>query len=194
MATAPKTRSRLSREARRAQLLDAAAKLLIEKGSGAVTMERLAEWAGVSKALPYSHFENSDDVLVAVYQQVVSQLGLNVLAALENAPEDSDRITLMIGAYFDTVAELGPILGAVTAPGSQTSALADGNKRVGPRFVARLLRDHFELPKGRAEAIAPILLSALTGAVTAWVDRAASRSEAEELSIVVTRALIGDSG
>lgn len=190
MATAPKTRSRLTRDARRAQLLDAAAKLVIDRGAASVTMERLAEWAGVSKALPYSHFDNSDDVLIALYEQVVSQLGVNLLTAVENASADSDRVAVTIGAYFDTVAELGPILGAVTAPGSRTAHLADGDKRVGRRFVARLLCDHFDVPRDRADAIAPILLSALTGAIAAWVDRAATRTQAEEMSAVVMRSLI----
>lgn len=193
MVTEPK-RSRLSRDARRAQLLDSAARLLLEKGAGAVTMERVAEWAGVSKALPYTHFHNSDDVLVALYEQVVTQLGRKVLQAVRDTPADSDRVEAMIHAYFDTVADLGPVLAAVTAPGSPAAQLADGDRRQGSRFVTRLLADQFDLPKERAAAIAPILLASLTGAVSAWVNRSASRAEVERLSILVARTLIEDCG
>ncbi len=190
MAIKDQPRIRLSREARREQLLDAAADLLVDRGATAVTMERLAEWAGVSKALPYSHFENSDDVLVAVHDRVVRQLGSRVLDALENSGPDDDRVTIVVRTYLDTVADLGPILGAVTAPGSQTSRLADGDKRVGPRFVAALLRNHFAMSRADAKAVAPVLLAALTGAVAAWVDRAASRSRVEAMAVTVMRALV----
>lgn len=190
MAASATPRSRLSREARREQLLDAAAELTVERGSGAVTMERLAEWAGVSKALPYSHFENSDDVLIALYQRVVGKLGLRIIEALEQADADDDRVSLIVTTYFDTVADLGPILGAVTAPGSQTLELADGDRRVGPNFVSQLLSEHFGLSKTDARAVAPVLLASLTGTVTAWVEGDASRTRAERMSVDIMRVLL----
>jgi AcrR family transcriptional regulator len=190
VATASRTRIRLSREARREQLLDAAAQLLIERGATAVTMERVAEWAGVSKALPYSHFDNSDDVLVALYQRVVGALGQRVLDALHDPGSDDDRIALVVRVYLDAVAEQGPILRAVTTPGSRTSELADGERRVGPRFVARMLRDHFDLDEQRAKAVAPVLLAGLTGAVSAWADRVATRAQAEDMAVRVMRTLV----
>jgi AcrR family transcriptional regulator len=180
----------MSRAARREQLLDASGRLLVERGAEAVTMERVAEWAGVSKALPYAHFENSDDVLVALHDRVVGELGGRILGALEEAPDGVDRVRLVVATYLDTVADLGPILGAVTAPGSPSARLADRDQRIGPRFVARLLIEHFALPKDRAKAAAPIVLAALTGAVAAWSDRVASRRQVEEMSIAVLRALI----
>lgn len=155
-------------------------------------MERLAEWAGVSKALPYSHFENSDDVLVALYGRVVGELGARVLAAVESADGDDDRVAVVIAAYLDTVADLGPVLGAVTAPGSLTAELADGGKQVGPRFVRSLLVEQFAVDESRARAAAPILLAALTGAATAWATRDATRAQAESLSTTVLRALLAD--
>jgi AcrR family transcriptional regulator len=190
VSDATRSRSRLSRAARREQLLDAAAELLVEMGEGAVTMERVAEWAGVSKALPYSHFENSDDVLVALYSRVVGQLGERILAAIESSDPSTDRAPLLVATYFDAVADIGPILGAVTASGSRTAELADGDHKVGPRFVARLLTDHFGIPREPARAAAPILLASLTGAVLAWRDRASSRAELERMVVAVMRALV----
>lgn len=190
MASPTKTRSRLTRDARREQLLDAAARLLVERGAAAVTMERLAEWSGVSKALPYAHFDNSDEVLIALHRQVVSELGSRILDALASADHQTDRVPVVVRAYLDTVADLGPVLKAVTAPGSHSSELADRD-RVGPRFVARLLVEHFDVPQPRADAVAPVVLAAFTGAVAAWSDRVAKRAEVEEMSIAVLRALIG---
>ena len=153
-------------------------------------MERVAEWAGVSKALPYAHFENRDEVLIALHQRVVVELGTRILRALEAADPATDRIPLLVATYLDTVADLGPVLEAVTTPGSPSAALAEGDSRVGPRFVARVLREHFGVSRDRAAATAPVLLAALTGAVAAWSDRVAKRPEVEEMSIAVVRALI----
>jgi AcrR family transcriptional regulator len=183
-------RARLSRGDRREQLLDATATLLVERGDGAVTMERVAEWAGVSKALPYSHFDNSDDVLVALYQRVVGELGERVVTALETSDPEDDRVALLVATYFDTVADLGPILGAVTAPGSRTSELGDGDRKVGPRFVARILTTYFDMPREHARGAGPILLGALTGAVLGWRDRAASRAELEALATAAIRGIV----
>ena len=153
-------------------------------------MERVAEYAGVSKALPYSHFDNSDDVLVALHQRVVGELGRRILQSLEDAPKGEDLTNLVVRTYFDTVVDLGPVLAAVTAPGSPSSRLADGDQRRGPRFVAHLFIEHFEVSKARAKAIAPVALSALLGATSAWADGVASRRQAEELSVTVLRALL----
>ena len=54
--------TRLTRAARREQLLDAAAQLGAAS-LDSVTMEGLAAQAGVSKALPYKFFANRDEVL-----------------------------------------------------------------------------------------------------------------------------------
>lgn len=189
---AANARVRLRRDERREQLLDAAATLLAERGDGAVTMERVAAWAGVSKALPYAHFDNSDDVLVAVHHRVVGELGRRVVTALDASDPGSDRAALLVATYFDTVADLGPVLGAVTAPGSRTAELGDQDRKTGPRFAARLLTRYFDVPREQARGAGPIVLSALTGAVRAWGDRAASRRELEALATAAVRALVSD--
>ncbi len=190
MPAAPTSRTRLTRVARREQLLDAAGRLLVAQGFPAVTMERVAEWAGVSKALPYAHFDNSDDVLVALHRRVVGELGHRMIEALDAAEPDQDRVPVLVRAYLDTVADLGPVLGAVTAPGSPSAELADRNTRVGRRFVTGVLVTYFGLSEERARGAAPILLAALTGAVMAWRDRDARRPEVEAMSIAVVDALI----
>lgn len=186
----PTPRTRLSKEERRTQLLDAAETLLIERGTPALTMERLAEYAGVSKALPYSHFDNSDEVLVAVYQRVVFELGRRVVETLEQSSDEDDRVALVVNRYFDTVRELGPILGVVTAPGSRASELADGDRRIGVHFLADLLVKYFGAEPKRAKAAAPILLAALTGALNAWATGHASRRDAEELTATMIRSVL----
>jgi len=181
---------RLSKHDRREQLLDAAAKLVVELGADALTMERLGEWAGVSKALPYSHFDNADDVLVALYFRYVGELGGRVLAAVEQASDVDDLAVVVVDSYFDAVLDLGPALGALSSPGSRASALADADSRVGPDFVADLLVDHFSMSEARAQATAPILLGALVAAAGAWGNGRGTRDELEAISIAVLRSCV----
>lgn len=192
MSDAP-TRTRLRKEDRRDQLLDAAEKILLEQGTAGVTMERLAEFAGVSKALPYSHFENADAVLLAVYGRVVGDLGSRLVDALEGAPTEPrrDRTTLLVDTYLDTVAEIGPVLGVVTAPGSRTAELADGDQRLGVRFLTDLLVDQFAVAPARASLAAPIMLATATGSVAAWQAGDGTRAEIAALMVDLFETAMG---
>lgn len=189
MTTRP-VRRRLSREARRRQLLDAAEELLTAEGSEALTMERLARYAGVSKALPYSHFENSDEVLAAVHGRVMARLGAAIVAALEAAPP-TRRAEAVVAAYFDAVAAMGPVLAVLTAPGSRPARLAEDRGAPGVPFAARLLVEHFDVDPTRAVAAARVVLAGLLGAVRAWTAGDASREVAEELAVAVVDAVTG---
>jgi AcrR family transcriptional regulator len=62
-------RTRTPRAQRRQQLLELAERLVLEGGVAALTMERLAEEAGVAKTVPYSHFPNSSAVLLAILER-----------------------------------------------------------------------------------------------------------------------------
>jgi len=182
---------RLTKEGRREQLLDAAAAIVVELGCDALTMERLGERAGVSKALPYSHFDNADDVLVALYFRFVGALGARVIDTVEHAAPGDDLAAAVVNSYFDAVFDLGPALAAVSAPGSRASELADASDSVGPDFVTDLLVDHFAVARSRARAAAPVLLSALVGAASAWGAGRGSRADLEVISVAVLRACVG---
>jgi len=54
----PKTRTRMAPEERRGQILECAARLITSEGLDVLSMERVADEAGVSKALIYAYFES----------------------------------------------------------------------------------------------------------------------------------------
>lgn len=60
---------RMSRDARAAQLLDVVETLTLKEGASAVTMERIAEQAGVAKPVVYRHFGNASAALLAVLER-----------------------------------------------------------------------------------------------------------------------------
>ena len=67
---------RLQSSARRDALLEAAVALVRTKGVQVVSMETVAERAGVSRPLVYKHFANRDEILAAAYRREAARLQL----------------------------------------------------------------------------------------------------------------------
>ena len=69
MANPTRTRTRLARDERREQLVDAAAAVFQGRDPAEVTFEEIADAAGVSRALVYNYFGDRNGVLEAVYRR-----------------------------------------------------------------------------------------------------------------------------
>jgi AcrR family transcriptional regulator len=180
----------MSKEERRDQLLDAAARLLLEQGPAGMTMERLAEWSGVSKALPYQHFENAEQVQLALYERETSMVGTRIWEALLGAAPDDDLVILTVHTYFDWVQERGEILTAVAAPGSPVRAAAERNNRSSVTFTSMLLERFHGLPRERARAIAGPMLGAMVGGSDAWGAGYGDRDAIESAVVTMFRSLL----
>lgn len=61
-------RQRLTREERQRQLIETAWRIVGEEGTDALTLGRLAERAGVTKPVVYSHFVTRSGLLIALYR------------------------------------------------------------------------------------------------------------------------------
>ena len=61
---------------RRDQIVAAALRVVPRYGLHGVTMERIAEEAGVSPATLYWHFKNKEDVLLAMVEQMIGQMDI----------------------------------------------------------------------------------------------------------------------
>jgi len=71
LPSAAPPRRRLSSQARRGELLDAALREFSSRGYYLTQMEHVAAAAGVSKALVYQHFPSKEELFAAVTEQVV---------------------------------------------------------------------------------------------------------------------------
>jgi AcrR family transcriptional regulator len=97
--------ARQARAARRSeQLLSAAAKLMERDGSQAVSMQAVADEAGVSVGLIYRYFSGKDDLLLAVIVDVLETFTTAVPAAVEAAGEDPvDQLVAAFRAYCQVI-------------------------------------------------------------------------------------------
>lgn len=178
VAVAP-GRTRLPGDERRRQLLDTAARLLVHHGTSAMSMERLAAEAGVSKALPYKHFDNAEAVLVALYRREASALGRSVWRALREAPAGSDLTRLAIRTYFDELARRRQVLVALTGPGSTVAAVADAD-HAGVAFEVEVFTTWSGVDRDRAEEIAGVVQGAIVGAAGSWLAGRGRRERLED--------------
>jgi len=183
---------RLSKLDRRSQLLDVAAVLVLERGSGSVTIERVAAEAGVSRALAYQHFENADDVLVALYRREVTFLAEAILAAVDAANGPDAQLRAAIATFLDIVSERHGLFTVLVAAGSTVPAKADDGTRAGHRFAEDLFKRIFGLPPRRARVAAAMTFGALNGGVEALAAGDLRRREVEAAAVDIALRLVSD--
>lgn len=158
-------------------------------GPAGFTMERLAERAGVSKAIPYRHFTDADDVLVALYRRETAALGAGVLRALEEAPESGDLVRISVRAYFDALLPRRDLLAVLSSPGRAIPAMADPDQ-ASTRFAAGILRRFHGLEPAHARAVAGMVQGAMAGAAATIIAGAAPRRRVEERLVAMLEAVL----
>lgn len=182
-------RRRMRGDDRRRQLLDAAATIIVEHGASAMSMERLAQEAGVSKALPYKHFDNSEGVLAELYRRETEALGRKVWQALSEAEPGADLIRLSLRVYFDEVSRRGPILAALSAPGSTIPSVADTGQ-AGVTFEVEVFNRFHGLDRARSKQVAGMIQGAVVGATGTWLAGHGTREQLEDDLVAMITSLV----
>ncbi|MEO9248003.1 helix-turn-helix domain-containing protein [Citricoccus nitrophenolicus] len=103
MSTSPVRQSRLPRDERRKQLLDAARHVFVEHGFHATSMDDIAVAAAVSKPVLYQHFPGKHELFLDLMDTQINLLESSVSAALESTPDNKERVLATIRAYFQFV-------------------------------------------------------------------------------------------
>jgi AcrR family transcriptional regulator len=143
--------TRLSKQARREQLLDTALEIVREQGADGLTLVTLAEAAGVSRPIAYDHFGTRAGLLLALYRRLEERHRAAVTEALQDAEPGAGAIArVMSAAYFACATDM-PEFTAVSAAlkgNPEAEALQhemlDGYTEV----MAAALAPHSTLPAG----------------------------------------------
>lgn len=98
---------RLPRSERRAQLLEAAQQVFVERGYHAAGMDEIADRASVSKPVLYQHFPGKLDLYLALMDQANEQMMYAVTAALASTEDNKQRVLATMEAYFEFVSREG---------------------------------------------------------------------------------------
>lgn len=98
-AAAPRTRD----PARKEKILAAAARLIAAKGYHTVSLAEIGAEAGIVGSGIYRHFESKSAILVALFERVIDDLLTDEQRIVENQPELSTALRLLIEGQVEFV-------------------------------------------------------------------------------------------
>ena len=101
--TTTSSRVRMSPESRREQLLELGTRLLATRALDEISIELLAEEAGISRGLLYHYFGNLHDFHVAVVRRAVEDV--YAITAPRDIDDPLEQLAVSLGAYVDYVSE-----------------------------------------------------------------------------------------
>ncbi|NMH97152.1 TetR/AcrR family transcriptional regulator [Pseudonocardia acidicola] len=198
-ATAPVQRgARLSRSARRAQLLVAARDVFAAQGYHAAAMDDIAEKAGVSKPVLYQHFPGKLELYRALLTTYADELVGRVQSAISRTADNRERVHAAVAAYFDFVAGEGHAYRLVFESDlrgePEAAAVVDGALTRCIDAVADVVTTDAGLDAPRARLLAVGLVGLSQVAAQYWLDsdQSVPRDEAVNLmSALAWRGLAG---
>lgn len=95
-------RRKLSRDARRVQLMDATIEVLAQRGYARTTLTEVANQAGLSHGLVNFHFQTKEKLLTETLLYLAEEYRQNWLTALEAAgPSPAERLDALFRADFN---------------------------------------------------------------------------------------------
>ncbi|MFK8021587.1 MAG: TetR/AcrR family transcriptional regulator [Pseudomonadales bacterium] len=100
-----KNGARLPRPERRQQLLHVAKDVFAEQGFEAASLEQIAELAGISRPILYSHFGDKHGLFEAVIEQEISRLKSVVTQSLLEPGETDQLLERCLRAFFTDMHE-----------------------------------------------------------------------------------------
>jgi len=109
-------KKRMLKDQRREQLLEVACEIVREAGTDALTLNTLAQRAGVTKPLTYRHFATRQGLLAQMYRHYDNLFVEAVKqAAAEQKASLAELCTLVCRAYLDCAVRCGPEYEAIVA-------------------------------------------------------------------------------
>lgn len=165
MAATTQPRRRLSKEARRAQLIDAAETVFGDVGYSGATMEVVAAEAGVTRSLLYEHFDSIDEIYLECHSAAREEMERRLLdAALAAGSDLQDQLRAGLFAYFDYVTEHPQCFELLYGSGGPGGVLAEQTAEMrftsADRIAALFVAAAPHVPEDEAVAAAHIISGA----------------------------------
>lgn len=163
--------ARLSRAVRRDALLDTAVALVASGDIHDVSMETVAERAGVSRPLVYKHFANRDELLAAVYRREATLVHHELAAEVEAAETVEEMYRTLVKGSLRAAAERGQVFAALRAAGGWNKEVREEqrsrDRETVRAFSARAARQ-YGLERRQATTVCAVLLGAIDSVLAQW--------------------------
>jgi AcrR family transcriptional regulator len=198
MTEAPARGARLSRSARRAQLLVAARDVFADRGYHAAAMDDIAERAGVSKPVLYQHFPGKLELYRALLITCADDLVDRVRDAIGRTSDNRERVAAAVSAYFDFVARDGQAYRLVFESDlrgePEAAAVVDGALTRCIETVAAAVTADAGLDAPRARLLAVGLVGLSQVAAQYWLDSEGDVPRDEAVALMSSLAWRGLAG
>jgi AcrR family transcriptional regulator len=168
------SRSRLPRARRREDLLDAAVELIISDGVEAVSMESVADRAGVSRPLVYKHFSNRTGMLVELYRREARLMHADLTEAVRAEETIEGMFRALVRAALEASSRRRELFTALRSAGAWNRELRREHRdrdRQTIQFFAGLACRQFGIPAAEAESATMMLLTAMESVLGQWQTR-----------------------
>lgn len=149
MAKTQSPRKRLAPEVRQSSILDHAAEIVAAEGVAAVTMDRVAKAAGVSKSLVYVYFQSTTEMLQKLLQRELKRLRRKQVEAADKANTFRELVRSVTHAYLSYIKERGLIIHRLQTEPSVaqgTENPTDFKHDAAVIYMAEIVRDNFDIP------------------------------------------------
>ncbi len=186
-------RQRLSAQARKDQLLDAAADVLTANGVDGFTIDAITDHAGVDRTLVHYHFKSRDGLVLALYEREHARMAQLLEAAMAVAgPDGEARVRALAHAWMDLEASQAVITAfeGIQTESGEVEAARRRHAWDGLVFVADELARGYGLDRDSAQVVAAIVLAASTTLVAAWRVSGWTRERIENLFVDMMVAAI----
>jgi AcrR family transcriptional regulator len=144
-AASRRPHTRLTREARAEQLIDAAGQVIESEGLAAVTLKRIAREVGVSETQAHNHFSGRADLLIAMARRELAAMGAEQITAAQQGKPGLSRVRLSTIGYLRQISQRGVLVQTLlNSPevrlglrGERAERRAQGRRRSAERMNSR---------------------------------------------------------
>lgn len=152
-------------EARRAQILDEAVRVILSGGLSALNIEQLGRGLGISKSLIYNYFPNREDLIAAILQHEVDDLRRRGMTEALQVDSFEGLIRATTRVYLEQVRDGGGITEVLMADPQVAASMETDARRERAKtiryFVGQVRETYGLTPELAAQAVD--LLMAITG-------------------------------
>ena len=181
--------TRLPRDQRRIQLLDAASEVFAAKGYHAAAMDDIADVAGVSKPVLYQHFPSKLDLYLALLDQSCDRLVEVVEEALATTEHNADRVIATVAAFYEFVSSTSSFRfvfeSDLTGDGAVQQRLSRVNSEISDA-IAEVIAEDTSLPRQQAKLLAVCLVGIAQVSARYWISGGTSAITLDEAKHLVS--------
>lgn len=144
-------------------------KVFAKEGFYNAKVSEIAELAGVADGTIYLYFKSKDDLLIQLFEDRVERINEKVRAAIASTEKATARLELLIGLYFDFIADDRALAEVITVELRQSSKFIKEYKN--PKFadflriVGSLIEDGQKRGELRSDVAPPLVARALFGSL-----------------------------